>query len=199
VTGRYVVEGALTELTSEDGLAKLGQVTEATVTHLFEAALRSPPGAAGGPGAFGPTGSGAGGGSYLSRMAHMSAAAFGAAFSAEVERQLGSDGRGPLSRSIGATARQVSSSVVSGIDAELSSMFPGCTGADRSACLQATARDLGAAASEGFVEGLLRAAAWRVLVLAFVLGILAALAAQATWALLRWAWRRPPARREART
>jgi hypothetical protein len=198
VLGRFAVEGALNELTSEDGSDKLRRLIDATTRDFFAVAL-GPPAIAARTGGSATTDTVGGGGSYVAQLSHVSAAAFGAAVSAEIRRQLGQDGNGPLARSIGATAGRVSGSVVNGIDEELTAMFPGCNGIARGACLQAVARDLGAAASEGFVDGLLRAAAWRILVLAFVLGVVAALAGQATWALLRRAWRGPPARREART
>jgi hypothetical protein len=85
---------------------------DATVTRSLEAALRTPVGVpdwrARGPGR-----------SLVARIARDSGASFGAAFSAELQRALGRDGRGPLAMSLGTTVAQVSGSAVRGARGEL--------------------------------------------------------------------------------
>jgi hypothetical protein len=125
-------------------------------------------------------------------MSRDSAAAFGQAFADELRLALGPDGSGPLATSLGATAAQVSSSVVRGARGELDSLFPGCEGPDRRACVEMGVRSLGKAAAAGFVEGVVESASWAVVALAFLVGVAAVLAAQASVRLLR---RRPPERR----
>jgi hypothetical protein len=184
--GRTTTEGALAELTSPEGLSSISTVVEAAVTHSLEAALRPPPavqGRAGGPPVR----------SLLGRVSSDSAAAFAAAFAAELQRDLGPDGRGPLAASLGATAAQISGSAVQGARGELPDLFPGCEGQDRRACLETGVRSLGKAAATGFMEGIAETAAWPLLGLAFLLGIVAILVAQGVGRLLR----RPAARREA--
>jgi hypothetical protein len=187
--GRDTANGALAGLASPDGLASIARVVDATVTRSLEAALREPAAVRGGTGTGGVAG-----GSLIERMSHDSAAAFGAAFAEELQRALGPDGRGPLAASLGATAAQVSGSVVQGARGELDGLFPGCEGPDRAACLQAGVRSLGREAAAGFVEGVIRSASWFLVALVFLVGVAAVLAAQATARLLR---RRPHERREA--
>jgi len=187
--GRDTANGALAGLASPDGLASIARVVDATVTRSLETALREPAAVHGGTGTGGVAG-----GSLIERVSHDSAAAFGAAFAEELQRALGPDGRGPLAASLGATAAQVSGSVVQGARGELDGLFPGCEGPDRAACLQAGVRSLGREAAAGFVEGVVQSASWVLLALAFLVGVAAVLAAQATARLLR---RRPHERREA--
>jgi hypothetical protein len=185
--GRETTNGALAELSSPEGLASITSLVDATVTRSLEAALREPPGVQGRVG-------GRPGRSLVERMSRDSAAAFGAAFAEELRSALGPDGRGPLATSLGATAAQVSGSAVQGVRGELDGLFPGCEGPDRPACLQAGVRSLGREAAAGFVEGVVQSASWVLAALAFVMGVAAVLAAQATARLVR---RRPPERREA--
>ncbi len=186
--GRFTTEGALTELSSPEGLDRISAVVDATVTRSLEAALRSPPAAQGRRGGGPPR-------SLVDRMARDSATAFGAAFSDALQRALGPDGRGPLAVSLGATVGQVSGSAVRGARGELDDLFPGCDVADRRTCVEAEVRSLGRAAAAGFMEGILGAAAWPVAALAFTFGVAAALVLGGTWRLLRRP--RHPERREA--
>jgi hypothetical protein len=186
--GRDTANGALAGLASPEGLASIARVVDATVTRSLEAALREPAAFHGGTGTGGVAGR-----SLIERVSHDSAAAFGAAFAEELRRELGPDGRGPLATTLGATAAQVSGSAVQGARGELDAFFP-CEGQDRRACLETGVRSLGKAAAAGFVAGVVESASWVLLALAFLVGVAAVLAAQATARFLR---RRPHERREA--
>lgn len=172
--GRYTAEGALAELSSPEGLERISSVVDTTVTRSLEAALRSPRvqgrGRGGGPA-----------GSLVDRLARDSVAAF----SFELQRALGPDGRGPLAASVGASVEQVSGAAVRGARSELGELFPGCEGEDRRACVEDGVRSLGRAAAAGFLEGVVGSAAWPALALAFVLGIALAVIAHGAWALSR--------------
>ncbi len=187
--GRETAGGALSQLASPEGLDRISTVVDATVTRSLEAALRAPP-LVHGRGGRGPARSL----SLVDRMAHDSAAAFGAAFSDELEHALGPDGRGPLAMSLGATAAQVSGSAVQGVRGELDALLPRCEGEDRRACVEAGVRSLGRAAAAGFVEGIVGSAAWAVGAFAFLVGVVAVLVVQGAVGLVR---RRHPERREA--
>jgi hypothetical protein len=130
----------------------------------------------------------------VDRMARQSATAFGAAFSLELERELGPDGRGPLAASLGGTVEQVTGSAVRGARGELGDLFQGCELGDRRACVEAEVRSLGRAAAAGLVEGFFGSAVWPAAALAFVVGVAAALAVRGAFASLRR--RRHPASRE---
>jgi hypothetical protein len=176
--GRELTEGALTELASPEGIDRISTLVDAAVTRSLEAALRGPPAAQdrrGGPPAR----------SFLDRMARDSATAFGAAFSDELQRALGADGRGPLALSLGATVGQVSGAAVRGARGELDDLFPACDLADRRACMESEVRSLGRAAASGFVEGILGSAAWPLAALAFVVGVAATLLTVGAGRLLR--------------
>jgi hypothetical protein len=175
--GRYATEGALAELTSPEGLASLATVVDASVTRSLEAALRAPH-VQGRGGALPAR-------SLVARMAHESAAAFGAAFTEELQRALGPDGRGPLARSMDATAARVSGSAAAGLRGELDDLFPGCAGEDRPACVEAGVRSLGRAAAAGFVEGVVASAAWPLAALAVLAGAVLTLVVQGAFGLLR--------------
>lgn len=188
--GRDTTRGALETLASPEGIASISAVMEATVTRSLDAALRAPQ-------VQGRVGGRAGAGrsfSLLERASRDSAAAFGAAFSEELRRELGPDGRGPLATSLGATAAEVSGSAVQGVREGLDGLFPGCESGDRRACLETGVRSLGKAAAAGFVEGIVESGSWAVVALAFLVGVAAVLLAQVTARLLR---RRPAEQREA--
>lgn len=186
--GRDTTKGALDTLVSPEGIASISTLVEATVTRSLDAALREPH-------AQGRVGGRAGRSlSLLERASRDSAAAFGAAFSEELRRELGPDGRGPLATSLGATAAEVSGSAVQGVREGLDGLFPGCESGDRRACLETGVRSLGKAAAAGFVEGIVESGSWALVALAFLVGVAAVLLAQVTARLLR---RRPPEPREA--
>jgi hypothetical protein len=189
--GRDTTSAALATLSSPEGVTSIAKIVDATVTRTLEAALRAPPGE---PGAQGRRGL-APGRSLVDRMAHESATAFVAAFSTELERALGPDGQGPLATSVDAAVARASGSAVQGIRGELSDLFPGCTGVDRGACVEAGVRSLGKAAAAGFVEGVIERLAWPLAILFVLLGAVVVLAAQGAFGLLRR--NRPPERREA--
>jgi hypothetical protein len=170
--GHDTTDGALAALTAPEGLDRISAVVDTTVTRSLEALLRAPYGVEGrrvaGPGRSL---------SLVDRVAHDSALAFGTAFSGELERALGPDGRGPLAESLSATAANVSGSAVQGAQGQLEGLFPGCEGQDRSACLQVQVRSLARAAGAGFMEGIAASSAWSAAVrwssiaLAFIAGI----------------------------
>jgi len=179
IVGRYVVEGALDQLSTPEGMARLETLVDRSVTRSFEAALRAPPGVQGRRGGYAVPRS------LVDRVAYDSATAVSSAISLQLERALGPDGRGPLAASLGETAAQVSGSAVRGARDELGDFFPGCDVADRRACVEAEVRSLGRAAATGFVEGIARSAAWPLLALAFAIGVVATLVVGGVRRLLR--------------
>jgi hypothetical protein len=185
--GRDTTQAALSELASPEGLSSIASIVDAAVARSLETVLRQDRSVQGRAGPY-P------GRSLVERMSGDSATAFGAAFSEELLRALGPDGRGPLGASLGATAAQISGSAVQGARGELDGLFPGCEGADRRACLEAGVRSLGRAAATGFVEGIAASSGWVALGLAFLIGVAAVLLAQGGARLLRG---RHPERREA--
>jgi hypothetical protein len=185
---RETTQGALGELTSPRGLAQISTVMDTAVTRSLDAALRTGEGPSGVASRL-----------LLQRTARDLATASGAAFSAEIQRALGPDGRGPLATSLGATAENVSGSVMRGAQGELGPLFPQCAGEDRRVCLEAEVRSLGRAASAGFMEGIASSMAWPTLALAFAVGVAFSVLLGFTWSLFHRSRRLPPERREART
>ncbi len=167
--GGDMSEGILGELASPEGLASVTAIVDAAVVRSLTAALERPA-VAGRRGSGGEPAR-----SLVGRVGLESGAGFADALARQLEAALGPDGQGPLARSLGATAAQISSSVARGVRDELGdSLLPGCALGDR-ACVEAEVRSLGRAASEGFMEGLLATAALPALALAFVLGAVMAL------------------------
>jgi hypothetical protein len=162
--GRYTVDGALDELSSPEGIERMTVIVDAAVARALATTAGAP--SLGGPGSGGPTSM-----SYVERMARDSASGFAAALSEELSRQLGPDGSGPLSMSLGFTAHHVSGSVVRGAQGELAALFPECAGEQRRACVEAEVRQLGRAASAGFMEGVFASSAWPAMAIAFLGGV----------------------------
>jgi hypothetical protein len=183
--GQDTATGALSVLSSDQGLERLSKIVEVSVTRSFEAALRAPPSAS-------PAQPGGGPGrvrgrvharSVVEQLASESASAASDALSIQLQRALGPDGRGPLAESLSATAANVSGAAARGARGELNGLFLGCANGDR-ACVEAGVRSLGRAAASGFVEGILGSVAWLALLVAFVVGLLVAVAVSGTWRLV---------------
>jgi hypothetical protein len=97
------------------------------------------------------------------------------AFSAELERQLGPDGTGPLAQSLSATAREVASSVVQQSRNELGTLFPECgglQGEEARACRDTQLARLGSSFSRGAAEGMVQAFRPWLLLLTFAGGLI---------------------------
>lgn len=177
--GRETVDGALDELSSPEGLERMSVIIDAAVARAVATT-------AGTLSLGGPSGQGhATSMSYVERMGRDSGSGFAAALSAELSRQLGADGSGPLATSLGFTAQHVSGSVVRGAEGELAALFPECTGDQRRACLEAEVRQLGRAASAGFMEGVFASSAWPAMAIAFFGGVGFAIGAGLVLSLLR--------------
>jgi hypothetical protein len=100
------------------------------------------------------------------------------AFSAELERQLGPDGTGPLAQSLSATAGQVASSVVQQSRDELGTLFPECgglQGEEARACRDEQLARLGSSFSRGAAEGMVQAFRPWLLLLTFGGGLIVGL------------------------
>ncbi|NOK11229.1 hypothetical protein [Corallococcus exercitus] len=130
--------------------------------------------APGGPGAGLPEGAGTGGSgsrTYSSTLASQVARGM----SAELERQLGPEGEGPLGQSLSATAGRMATTLVEQSRQELGSVFPECEGrqgAEAVACRDASLTRLGGAFSQGVAGGLVRSFQPWLLGLAFGGGLL---------------------------
>lgn len=180
--GQLTAVGALDTLSSPEGLERMSTIVDAAVAQAFQSGLNGEPAAAAR--------------AELRGVADRAARDAALAFSAELRAQLGEDGRGPLGASLAGTARHATSHAVAGVDDRLATLFPGCAGPNRSACLEVAVRGLARAASAGFVEGAVGALPWRALAVAFALGVVAAMAALGIWRLLRG--HRPSGERRAR-
>jgi len=100
------------------------------------------------------------------------------AFSAELERQLGPDGTGPLAQSLSATAGEVASSVVQQSRNELGTLFPECgglQGEEARACRDTQLARLGSSFSRGAAEGMVQAFRPWLLLLTFAGGLIVGL------------------------
>jgi hypothetical protein len=98
--------------------------------------------------------------------------------SAELGRQLGEEGTGPLARSMSATAGQVASSMIQQSKDELGPLFPECEGlqgARARGCREARVSQLSASIGGGFVRGMLQEARPVLLLLTFAGGLLVGL------------------------
>jgi hypothetical protein len=97
---------------------------------------------------------------------------------AELGRQLGPDGSGPLGQSLSATAGRMAGTMVEQSRNELGAVFPECgglEGAQALRCRDAALGRLGGAFSEGIAGGLVRAFRPWLLVLSFAGGLLVGL------------------------
>ena len=122
--GRETTGGALGELASPEGLDRISTVVDATVTRSLEAALRAPAAVhgrrGGGPGL-----------SLVDRLSRDSAAAIGAALSAELQAARSAPtGTARLRRAWGRRSGGISGSAVRGAGGELDELFPGCERAE---------------------------------------------------------------------
>lgn len=143
----------------------------------------APPGPGLGLGGSGLEGSGVGGSvvggsGQLNALGSALATRAARSFSAELERQLGADGTGPLSQSLSAAAGQIASSMVKQSRDELGSLFPECAaleGDAARACRDGQVARLGASFTHGATQGMLQALKPWLLVIAFGGGLLVGL------------------------
>jgi hypothetical protein len=98
--------------------------------------------------------------------------------SVELERQLGTDGSGPLARSMSAAAGQVAASVIQQSKDEFGPLFPECVGLEGDAargCREARMSQLTESIGGGLVRGMFKAAQPVLLIAAFGGGLLVGL------------------------
>jgi hypothetical protein len=177
---RHTTEGALEAIREEkDQFAQerdaasrrtAGEITRGALEGLTE------PGAGGAVASTGTGGSGPGPGG-LGPVPSL-ASQVTRAFSAELERQLGPDGTGPLAQSLSATAGQVASSMIQQSRNELGTLFPECgglQGKEARACRDTQVSQLGASFSRGAAQGLLQAVRPWLLLLTFAGGLIVGL------------------------
>lgn len=93
---------------------------------------------------------------------------------AAVSRELGTEGDGPLARSLYATAEQLSASTMRGIRGEVG-LFAECRGPGRDRCIDQRLMDLSRAASLGVRDGIRGLIEIPLLVISFLLGLIVAL------------------------
>jgi hypothetical protein len=179
---RHTTEGALEairedkEQFAEETNAASRRTAEEITRGALEGLSRPEPGgamAASGTGGAGP-GPGPGGRGPVPSLASQ----ITQAFSAELERQLGPEGTGPLARSLSATAGQVAVSVVQQSRDELGTLFPECgglQGEEARACRDTRLAQLGASFSRGAAQGLVQAVRPWLLLLTFAGGLLVGL------------------------
>lgn len=115
-----------------------------------------------------------GSGSFSSMLA----AQVARGLTAELGRQLGPDGSGPLGQSLSATAGRMAGTMVEQSKSELGAVFPECgglEGAQALSCRDAALGRLGGAFSQGIAGGLIRAFQPWLLALTFAGGLLVGL------------------------
>jgi hypothetical protein len=147
--GEDATSGALATLANPKQQALLGEIAANTLVEALRGATgqRSGTGGSGAAGmkagpagqgrgaATGVGGTGPGGNSPVEVVARQAGRALARSFSGELVRQLGPNGSGPLGQSMSALAGRSSSSALQSAGATLA-LFPECTGADRSRCVQ---------------------------------------------------------------
>jgi hypothetical protein len=156
---RRVVTGALDELGQPEQLEDLQRIAAAMASGTVSGALR------------------ASGTLPVEAVTEQAARAF----SRQMLAELGPTGDGPLATSVSATMEQVSASMARGVRGELAPLFPECSGADASGCLDRAVERVSRASSAGVAAGIRESLGGWPLALAFGAGALAALA-------LAWAW-----------
>jgi hypothetical protein len=131
-----------------------------------------------GLGGSGLGGSVVGGSGQLNALGSSLATRAARSFGAELERQLGADGTGPLGQSLSAAAGQIASNMVKQSRDELGSLFPECAGLEGEgarACRDAQVARLGESFTHGAAQGVLQALRPWLLVIAFAGGLLVGL------------------------
>src|SRR4029079_9958613 len=82
----------------------------------------------------------------------------------------GPDGQGPLAVSLARTSERVSAAGTDGIGDELAGLMPGCTGPDRTECIQRRLQETARSTAASFTSGVKDSIGWRLLLLMFMLG-----------------------------
>ncbi len=175
------------EVVREDKNAHQQEADDAaqqTAGQVTRGALDAMTGRARAPGGGGGAGEGPGGSGLAPRgPMPLLASQLAQGLSAELGRQLGEDGTGPLARSMSAAAGQVASSLIQQSRSELGALFPECAGMDGERarrCQEARLAGLSESIGGGVARGMFQAAQPVLLVLAFggglILGLLVFLA-----------------------
>ncbi|RKH89912.1 hypothetical protein D7Y21_08800 [Corallococcus sp. AB045] len=183
----HEAEKTAEEQATDDALAR--REAEQAARGMLDAVTRpeTPPTAPGDPPSGGPVaevpggvlghasgGTGTGGSGFETYSSTM-ASQVAKGLSAELERQLGPEGEGPLGQSLSATAGRMATTMVEQSRQELGSVFPECEGrqgAEAVACRDAALTRLGGAFSQGVAGGLVRSFQPWLLGLAFGGGLL---------------------------
>lgn len=168
---RGVVEGSLAEASQRHNRDRIdGILADATASALLGTVRE--PGAVGGSGDVG-------GGSPVAVVSQRAAISFAEAVAAELRRQLGDDGQGPLTQAVSAATGEIGASAVRRVRTELAAEAS-CKGPDASGCAERRLTELGRATAVGFVSGVRDALGplpWIAMV-----GMLGAVAAAFVWA-----------------
>ncbi len=170
-TASGVVAGGLQQLTTPEQLAQLQLIAERLARGVLSGAVRPAQFCAAdrttGAGPVGP-------------FSEQVARAFAHELSAELTRQLGASGDGPLGQALAATSERMAAAALRGA-ADEPLLFSECRGPDRPSCLERRVREMSRAAGTGFSRGILQPANVWPMLAAFLLGVLVTL-------LVRWAW-----------
>lgn len=179
---RGAVEGGLEQLSRPENLALLGEILGDATGRAMLGASRAPQSLAlGGTGGAGVIRTA---GSPTALLAQEAGRGFSIAAAAEIHRQLGPRGDGPLSQAIASTGSEISAAVLQAAGRELALLLPEC-GEDRAACAERRLGELGRATAVGFMAGVRESLGPLPLILAFALGFFVALAILWAWSLLR--------------
>ena len=160
--GRYTVDGALDELSSPEGIERMTVIVDAAVARALATTAEAP--SLGGPGSGGPTSM-----SYVERMARDSGerirgGALGGSPAAR-PRRLRPPGDEPGLRP--STSRDRSSAGPRGAAA----LFRSAPAGSAARASRRRVRQLGRAASAGFMEGVFASSAWPAMAIAFLGGV----------------------------
>ena len=191
---RAAIDEGLAAATTPENLAQLER--------LMRSALRSSLASAGAGGAMGggeprvipirvqgapgSPGGGEGGqadGSLAAQLAREAGRALAQAFSEELVKQLGPEGRGALGSAASATSAQVAAAAVQGIGAWQGTLFPECVGAERAECIEEGLAQLSRTLSAGATQGVKSELSWLPVLFGFFAGVASALLVAFGWFL----------------
>ena len=137
-------------------------------------------------GAPGSPGGGEGGqadGSLAAQLAREAGRALAQAFSEELVKQLGPEGRGALGSAASATSAQVAAAAVQGIGAWQGTLFPECVGAERAECIEEGLAQLSRTLSAGATQGVKSELSWLPVLFGFFAGVASVLLVAFGWFL----------------
>ena len=97
--------------------------------------------------------------------------------------ELGPDGEGPLAVSLSRTGERVSAAAVSSVASEIALLAPECVGPDPLGCLERRLQQTARSTAASFTAGVKDTVGWQLLLVAFALGVGAALLGAWLWSL----------------